>query len=63
MSIFDRGLLPLSAYEQTDLSIHECRLCRWHDLRSETVDHHSMLIDAPSESGWIATDTLVEVER
>lgn len=46
---------------QMDLSIHECRLCRWHDIRDETVTHHTMLIDAPTDHGWIATDTLVEV--
>jgi hypothetical protein len=61
VSTFDQGYLPLRA--ETDLSIHECRLCRWADIRDETVSHHTMLIDMPSEHGWIATDTLVEVTQ
>lgn len=46
-----------------DLAVHECRLSDWHDMREQTRDHHTMLVDLKDETSWIATDTLAEVTR
>jgi hypothetical protein len=39
---------------QMDLSIHECRLVQWHDIRDVDARQHTVLIDCPSDYGVMA---------